>query len=67
MTIPGVGPRVAEVLIAEVGLDMSVFPSVGHLVSWAGICPVTTPRGKRRPGSTRHGSMWLRIALTEAA
>ena len=68
MTIPGVGRRVAEVLIAEVGLDMTVFPTAGHLASWAGICPGNNSSGgKRRPGRTRHGSMWLRIALTEAA
>src|SRR3954466_14209442 len=68
MTIPGVGRRVAEVLIAEVGLDMTVFPTAGHLASWAGICPGNNSSGgKHRPGRTRHGSMWLRIALTEAA
>jgi transposase len=68
MTIPGVGRRVAEVLIAEVGLDMDVFPTAAHLASWAGICPGNNASGgKRRAGRTRHGSMWLRIALTEAA
>ena len=68
MTIPGVGRRTAEVLIAEVGPDMTVFPTAGHLASWAGICPGNNSSGgKRRPGRTRHGSMWLRIALTEAA
>ena len=68
MTIPGVGRRVAEVLIAEVGLDMTVFPTAAHLASWAGICPGNNSSGgKRRAGRTRHGSMWLRIALTEAA
>src|SRR3954466_4171509 len=68
MTIPGVGRRVAEVMIAEVGLDMTVFPTAGHLASWAGICPGNNSSGgKHRPGRTRHGSMWLRIALTEAA
>jgi transposase len=68
MTIPGVGRRVGQVLIAEVGLDMTVFPTAGHLASWAGICPGNdSSGGKRRPGRTRHGSMWLRIALTEAA
>jgi transposase len=68
MTIPGVGRRVAEVIVAEVGLDMGVFPTAGHLASWAGICPGNNSSGgKRRTGPTRHGSMWLRIALTEAA
>lgn len=68
MTIPGVGRRVAEVIVAEVGLDMSVFPTAGHLASWAGICPGNNSSGgKRRAGPTRHGSVWLRIALTEAA
>lgn len=68
MTIPGVGRRVAEVMIAEVGLDMDVFPTAGHLASWAGICPGNNSSGgKRRAGPTRHGSVWLRIALTEAA
>ena len=68
MTIPGVGRRVAEVLVAEVGLDMTVFPSAGHLASWAGMCPGNNSSGgKRRAARTRHGSMWLRIALTEAA
>ena len=52
MTIPGVGRRVAEVLIAEVGLDMTVFPTAGHLASWAGICPGNNSSGgKRRPGA----------------
>ena len=68
MTIPGVGRRGGQVLIAEVGLDMTVFPPAGHLASWAGICPGNNSSGgKRRPGRTRHGSRWLRIALTKAA
>ncbi len=68
MTIPGVGRQVAEVIVAEVGLDIGVFPTAGHLASWAGICPGNNSSGgKRRAGPTRHGSMWLRIALTEAA
>lgn len=68
MTIPGVGRRTAEVLIAEVGVDMRVFPTAAHLASWAGICPGNNASGgKQKPGRTRHGSVWLRIALTEAA
>jgi transposase len=67
-TIPGVGLRTAEVLIAECGSDLSVFPSVGHFASWAGVCPGTnTSAGKRFSGRGRRGSKWLRAALTESA
>jgi transposase len=67
-TIPGVGPRIAEALVAEIGTDMTRFPSAGHLASWAGMCPGNDESaGKRRSGKTRKGSPWLRAALTEAA
>lgn len=67
-TIPGVGRWTAEVIVAEVGTDMSQFPTAGHLASWAGMCPGNhESAGKRRRGTTRHGSPWLRAALTEAA
>lgn len=67
-TIPGVGPRTAEVLIAELGVDMSVFPSARHLASWAGLCPGNNESaGKHRSGRTRKGNRWLRAALVEAA
>jgi transposase len=67
-TIPGVQRRTAEVMIAEIGTDMSVFPTAGHLASWAGLCPGNDQSaGKRRSGRTRKGSKWLSIALTEAA
>ncbi|MBA2947235.1 IS110 family transposase [Streptomyces sp. PSKA28] len=67
-TIPGVGPKTVQVLVAEIGLDMSIFPSSGHLASWAGICPGNNASGgKRRSGRTRPGSRWLKQALTEAA
>ena len=55
-------------MIAEIGTDMSVFPTAGHLTSWAGLCPDNDKSaGKRRSGRTRKGSKWLGIALTEAA
>ena len=67
-TIPGVGRRTAEVLLAELGPDLSRFPSAGHLASWAGLCPGNDESaGKRRSGRTRKGSPWLRTALVEAA
>jgi transposase len=67
-TIPGVDSRSAQVLIAEIGADMSRFPSAGHLASWAGLCPGNNESaGKRRSGRTRKGSKWLRATLTECA
>jgi transposase len=67
-TIPGVGPKNVQVLIAEIGLDMEVFHTSAHLASWAGICPGNNASGgKRRSGHTRPGSRWLKQALTEAA
>ena len=67
-TIPGVQRRTAEVIIAEIGADMAVFPTAAHLASWAGLCPGNDESaGKRRSGRTRKGSRWLSIALTEAA
>jgi transposase len=67
-TIPGIGERTAQNVIAEIGLDMSVFPTAQHLASWAGQCPGNDQSaGKRRSGRTRKGSKWLNIALKEAA
>lgn len=67
-TIPGVQRRTAEVIVAEIGTDMTRFPTAGHLASWAGLCPGNDESaGKRRSGRTRKGSKWLAIALTEAA
>ena len=67
-SIPGVGRRTAEILIAEIGADMARFPSAGHLASWAGMCPGNhQSAGKHKSGKTRDGNRWLRAALTEAA
>jgi transposase len=67
-TIPGVGRRTAQVVLAEIGPDMSRFPSADHLASWAGMCPGNDESaGKRRSGKTRKGNPWLRSALIEAA
>jgi transposase len=67
-TIPGVGRRIAEILVAEIGLDMTRFPTAAHLASWAGMCPGNNESaGKRKSGKTRKGDAWLRAALIEAA
>jgi transposase len=67
-SIPGVGQRAAEVLIAEIGVDMRVFPTAGHLASWAGLCPGNNESaGKHRSGRARQGNRWLRMTLIESA
>ncbi len=67
-SIPGVGRVTAEILLAEIGTDMSRFPSAAHLASWAGLAPGQhESAGKRTRGTTRKGSPWLRGALVEAA
>jgi transposase len=68
VTIPGIGPQVAETILAECGPDMSVFPTAAHLASWAGLCPGNDESGgKHRSGKTRPGNIWLLDALTQAA
>jgi transposase len=68
MSIPGVRQRTAEVLIAELGVDMTVFPTPKHLASWAKMSPGNDESaGKRRSGRTGKGNKWLRATLTEAA
>ena len=67
-TIPGVQRRSAQVILAEIGPDMSVFPSARHLASWGGQCPGNDrSAGKQRSGRTRKGSRWLNAALKDAA
>jgi transposase len=67
-TIPGIGRRIAEILVAELGTDLRRFPTAGHLASWAGVCPGNyESAGKQRTGRTRKGNPWLRWALIEAA
>ena len=67
-TIPGVGERVAQVIIAETGGDMSQFPSAAHLAAWAGVAPgIHESAGKRTPTGSRHGNKWLTSMLVEAA
>jgi transposase len=67
-TIPGVSRRIAEILIAETGADMTRFPTPAQLASWAGMCPGNNESaGKHHSGRTRHGDTWLRGALGEAA
>jgi transposase len=66
--IPGIGLRVAEVIIAEIGITMAVFADAAHLASWAGICPGNKATGgKRLSGRTRKGNSYLRSALVQAA
>jgi transposase len=67
-TIPGVAQRTAEVLVAEIGTDLSRFPSAEHLASWAGMCPGNAESGGRRlSGRTRRGNAWVRRTLAEVA
>jgi len=68
--IPGVGRRIAEEVLAEIGLDMSRFPSHAHIASWAGLSPgnnESAGKRKSKSGRTRHGNPHLRAALVEAA
>jgi transposase len=67
-TLPGIGRRLAEIIVAEIGGDLKPFEDARHLASWAGMCPGNNESaGKRRNGKTRKGSKWLRRALNEAA
>ena len=66
--IPGIGPKGAQLIIAELGLDMTQFPTAGHLVSWSRLCPRTIQSGtKSRSGKTGRGNPYLKGLLGEAA
>lgn len=67
-THPGISRRMAEILLAEIGTDMSRFASAEHLASWAKVCPGNNESaGKRQAASSGHGNRWLRSALVQAA
>ena len=66
--IPGINRRAAQAILAEIGHDMSHFPSAAHLASWAGLCPGNDESaGKRRSGRTRFGNRWLKQTLVQCA
>lgn len=66
--IPGVDQRVARIVVAEIGTDMTRFPTADHLCSWAGVCPGNNESaGKRKSGRTRGGNRWLCRTLVQAA
>jgi transposase len=67
-SVPGISQRAAEIVVAELGVDLQRFPSAKHLASWAGMCPGTKESGgKRLSGKTRKGNVWLRQVLIEIA
>lgn len=67
-TIPGVSTRVAETIVAEIGINMSTFATPGHLLSWAGLCPqMNESAGKRGSTRVRKGAPWLKPVLVQSA
>jgi transposase len=65
-TIPGIGDLAACVILAEIGTDMSRFPTAAHLISWAGLCPRNDESaGKRRSNRMRKGAPWLKTTLIQ--
>ncbi len=67
-TIPGISDTVAHVIVSEIGIDMSRFPTSAHLISWAGLCPRNDESaGKRRSTRIRKGAPWLKTTLVQAA
>jgi transposase len=67
-TMPGISDLTASVVVAEIGVDMSRFPSAGHLISWAGLCPRSDESaGKRRSTRVRKSGTWIKTTLVTAA
>jgi transposase len=67
-TLPGVSDITAQVIVAEIGVDMARFPSAAHLISWSGLCPRNDESaGKRRSTRVRQGAPWLKTTLVSAA
>jgi len=67
-TIPGVSALGATTILAEIGRDMSRFPTAGHLVAWAGLCPgQNESAGKRKSSRLRKGAPWLKTMLVQCA
>jgi len=67
-TVPGIDVRAAENIVAEIGVNMGVFPTAGHLASWTGVCSgQRESAGKRQSGRTRKGNQWLRTTLVQVA
>lgn len=67
-TIPGVSQLAGQAIVAEIGIDMSRFPTCGHLISWAGLCPRSDESaGKRRSTRIRKGNPWLKTTLVQCA
>jgi transposase len=66
--IPGVSDLTAQVIVSEIGIDMSRFPTAGHLISWAGLCPRNDESaGKRRSTRLRKGAPWLKTTVVQCA
>lgn len=67
-TMPGISDTAANTIVSEIGYDMARFPTAGHLVSWAGLCPrADESAGKRRSSRIRHGAPWLKTTLVQCA
>lgn len=66
--MPGIGKRSAEVILSEIGIDMSRFPSAAHISSWSGLCPGNNESaGKRKNGKTNKGNKYLKSTLIQCA